>query len=392
MASTYTTRLRLEKQGDGENDTTWGQKANTVFDLADDAIAGMTTINTTGGSTTLTSNNGAADEARRAILKVTGTLVSNATLTIPAQTKTYIVWNATSGSFTVTIKTSGGTGVAITQGKKFLIFCDGTDCFGAIDDSALLPSSATGEVAGSLKPWPGLSAPSGWDFCYGQAVSRTTYATLFATLMQQATVTISQASPSVITWTAHGLRNGQPIEFTSTGSLPIGFSTGTTYYIVSATTNNFSLAASPGGTAINTSSAGSGIHTAICSPWGKGDGSTTFNLPDLRGRQTIGRDDMGGSAANRLTTATISTFGGLVVGKTGGAETVTLTEAQMPEHTHGAGTFSVPFGGTGGSSPKPGAADGDTTAVTGTSGSTGSSSAHTNLPPVAVTDWIIKLT
>ena len=120
MASTFSDRIRLELQANGENSSTWGTACNTVFSLIDSSIAGMATIATTGGTTVLSVNNGTADESRMAIIKVTGVLVSNATLTIPAETKTYVVWNATTGAYTVTIGVSGGTGVVVAQGKKAL--------------------------------------------------------------------------------------------------------------------------------------------------------------------------------------------------------------------------------------------------------------------------------
>lgn len=100
---------------------------------------------------------------------------------------------------------------------------------------------------GSVIDFAGASAPSGWMLCFGQAVSRTTYATLFAVI-------------------------------------------GTVY--------------------------------------GAGDGSTTFNLPDCRGFVTAGRDDMGGAAAGRLTTA----LSGTTLGASGGAQNVALSIAQMPVH------------------------------------------------------------
>jgi len=77
------------------------------------------------------------------------------------------------------------------------------------------------------------------------------------------TVTISNASPGVVSWTAHGLPNGSSLTLSTTGALPTGLTAGTTYYVVNAATNTFQLSATLGGSAINTSSAGSGTHTAI---------------------------------------------------------------------------------------------------------------------------------
>lgn len=76
------------------------------------------------------------------------------------------------------------------------------------------------------------------------------------------TVTMTIASPGVITWNAHGLSAGAPIVFATSGALPTGLVAGTEYYVVSPTTNAFSVAATPGGAAINTSGSQSGTHTA----------------------------------------------------------------------------------------------------------------------------------
>ena len=75
------------------------------------------------------------------------------------------------------------------------------------------------------------------------------------------------------------------------------------------------------------------LFTAIGTTYGSGDGSTTFTLPDLRGRVIAGVDNMGGSAASRLTSTTI-TGGADAAGEVGGAQTHTLSSAEMPSHTH----------------------------------------------------------
>jgi len=76
-----------------------------------------------------------------------------------------------------------------------------------------------------------------------------------------------------------------------------------------------------------------GLFAVIGTSFGAGNGSTTFNLPDLRGRAVFGTDNMGGSAASRLTTS-----GGLnvnnTVGATGGSQTKTLITAELPAHNH----------------------------------------------------------
>lgn len=127
MASTYSDQLRIELIANGEASNTWGTKTNTNLELIESAISGMVTIATTGGDTTLTTVSGGDDQARHAILNVTGVLVSNANIIVPAKTKLYAVVNATSGAYTVTVKVTGQTGVVVTQGATAHVYCDGTD-------------------------------------------------------------------------------------------------------------------------------------------------------------------------------------------------------------------------------------------------------------------------
>jgi microcystin-dependent protein len=75
------------------------------------------------------------------------------------------------------------------------------------------------------------------------------------------------------------------------------------------------------------------LFDAIGTAFGVGDGSTTFGLPDFRGRVPAGKDDMGGSAASRLTSGG-SGVDGATLGESGGSETHTIDTSEMPSHTH----------------------------------------------------------
>ena len=155
---------------------------------------------------------------------------------------------------------------------------------------------------GCVMSYAGTTAPGGWLFCDGSAVSRTTYATLFGVI-------------------------------------------GTTF--------------------------------------GAGDGSTTFNLPDLRGRVAVGKDNMGGTSANRVT-------GAGTQGATGGVETHTLSISEMPSHAHrgyvndGGGyqnwTYAAQSTLSVYTNPYP-----ETAPV-------GGGGAHNNLQPYQVLTYIIKVT
>ena len=139
MASTYTTRIRLNKQGTGDNDSTWGTVLNDeVIDLTDFAIAGYTTISLAGGDVSLTANDGTADEARSAMLELTGTLTGDTGVYLPSGiTKSYIVKNNTSGSFNATVLIDGGTGTAVPQGGSIIVMTDGTTVTDAVDTTSL---------------------------------------------------------------------------------------------------------------------------------------------------------------------------------------------------------------------------------------------------------------
>jgi microcystin-dependent protein len=130
----------------------------------------------------------------------------------------------------------------------------------------------------------------------------------------------------------------------------------------------------------------SDLFDAISTVFGVGDGSTTFGLPDLRGRGVAGEDDMGGTSANRLTTP----LNGDTFGAVGGAEGVALTIANLAAHTH-APLNGADFMARGGTDNRL-----DTNAGTDwtdetneTTGSTGSGTAHANVQPTIILAYII---
>ena len=135
MASTFTTNIRLTKQGDGDNPNSWGQVLNDgVISLTDQAIAGIATISV-GATTsvTLTSNNGSGDEARSAILHIKGSVGgthNTISLIVPANTKHYLINNDVSANTTasdiVKIKTAAGDGYDIPLGGIGWVYCDNT--------------------------------------------------------------------------------------------------------------------------------------------------------------------------------------------------------------------------------------------------------------------------
>lgn len=124
----------------------------------------------------------------------------------------------------------------------------------------------------------------------------------------------------------------------------------------------------------------------IGTTFGVGNGTTTFNVPDIRGRVIAGRDNMGGSAASRLTGTTMSPNGN-TVGAVGGTQTHTLITAEMPAHTHTNTQFlaSLPAGGTG----YTGDNNGGGSAAVKTSSSTGGGGAHTNTQPTIILNAFI---
>lgn len=189
-----------------------------------------------------------------------------------------------------------------------------------------------------------LTAPpsSKYLFAYGQAVSRSTYATLLAGITITQSVTRTNGSPT-LTGFSDTTQIG-PGACVEGAGIPNAGSCTTTIVSCTSTTCTISNNASSSGTA-----------NVTIFPNGNGDGATTFNLPDCQGTVLAGRDNMSGTPAARLT----STYFGTnpdALGVTGGSQSQTLAQANLPNvnfavnipagqgsHSHGPSTSGFSF-------------------------------------------------
>lgn len=209
-----------------------------------------------------------------------------------------------------TARSNLGLGTAATKDTGTaagnVLVLDGSAKIPAVDGSQItgISSTPTGTIQSSAR----RRTPSGWLYCDGTAVSRTTYAALFAELVFRSTVTVTIATPGVFTWVGHGLLNYDPLKLSTTGALPTGLTAGTTYFVSVINADTFRLCTTAAnvtaGTYIATSGTQSGTHTAESAPYGFGDGSTTFNVPQLQGEFLRGHDSgrgvVEGSAEKQL--------------------------------------------------------------------------------------------
>ena len=239
MPSTFSPDLRIELMANGDNSGTWGTITNTnLGTLIEDAIAGLANVSVTSAAQALTVQDGAADQARCSAFNLTTTTTAAFAAYVPPVTKLYVVKN--SSIYTATVyastvagnTTAAGTGVAIPASRTVIIRCDGTNIIDQLDyisgnltvggnqavtgtlavtgtstftgsaafsgvptaptaasgtnttqiaTTAFVSSAAGAAVpTGTLSMWPTATAPSGYLLCNGAAVSRTTYAGLFA--------------------------------------------------------------------------------------------------------------------------------------------------------------------------------------------------------------------
>lgn len=180
--TTFSTALKLELPGDGQQSGTWGQTTNkNLGTLLEQAITGVQTITMLDANYTLTNLNGVSDESRNAVLVVGGTNSAIRSVIVPSTNKLYTIKNNTTGGFAILVKTSGGSGFSVQNGQSVNVYCDGTDVYQqqtmSVTPSAGDSSQAIATTAfvnsylpvGMIVMWSGSigSIPSGWRLCDG---------------------------------------------------------------------------------------------------------------------------------------------------------------------------------------------------------------------------------
>jgi hypothetical protein len=150
MASTYTPSLKIELMATGDQVNDWGTTTNSNLENGlEQAIVGRGVVEYTSDANktiTLTESNSSQD-ARNLFLYVdtdmSTTLTATRDLIVPTIEKTYVVHNDTAGSQSIRVKTSGGTGITIPNGKKALLYVDGTN---VIEQLNYLTSAEIGTI------------------------------------------------------------------------------------------------------------------------------------------------------------------------------------------------------------------------------------------------------
>ena len=154
MSSTYTD-LGIELMVTGANDGTWGTKTNTNLEIINQ-LQGYVNKSIAGGTQTtallIADGSTASSDARNLIIELSGTITGNQIVTVPDSIeKSYIVYNNTSGAFTVQFKTASGTGPTFSTTDKGIkiLYSNGTNI---IDVNSLLSTLGALTIGGHVLP------------------------------------------------------------------------------------------------------------------------------------------------------------------------------------------------------------------------------------------------
>jgi hypothetical protein len=231
MTINYTTLLGLAQPVTGTEANTWGTVVNDeITALVDSAVAGTTTI-TSDADVTLTTTAGAANQSRQAIILWTASGTVTRNITAPAQSKTYMVINATGSTQSIVLRGVGPTtGITVVAGEKCVAAWNGSDfvkiattvadgvttiTFGS---TGLTPSTATSgavSVAGTLANTNGGT---------GQSSAFTQYGITYASTTTVLATTAAGTSTTVLHGNASGAPTFGAVSLTAdvSGTLPVG--------------------------------------------------------------------------------------------------------------------------------------------------------------------------
>lgn len=157
--TTFSTSLKLELPGDGQQTGTWGQTTNkNIGTLLEQAITGVQTITMFDANYTLTNLNGTPDEARNAVLVITGVNTAVRQVICPTVEKIYIVKNTTTGGFGITIGGSTGAIVTVPNGATQIVYCDGVNFYDVINPGLIVGNL---NITGALNVVGALTGSTG---------------------------------------------------------------------------------------------------------------------------------------------------------------------------------------------------------------------------------------
>ena len=363
MANSTSANLKLTVQATGENSGTWGQITNTNLLILEQAIGGFTTFNLTNANRSLTFTNGALSDGKNDVIKLTGTLAANRTVSIPDSIeKVYHVQNACDhAGNTLTFKTSSGTGVLLCEGNNYVLYSDGTNIVKLSEQrnwravsaaetvqagAQLLVNTNGGAVTITLPASPSTGdevsfMDQGYDFntnalTVGRNGSNIANAASDLVVNTQgAGFSLVYSGDATTGWSyreKQNMSNYEATKYDFDGANLTGIEGVNTGIIVpwsSASIPSGFLECDGSNVSRTTYSA---LFAVVGTTYGAGDGSSTFGLPDLQNNVCVGKSNNKALASTGGAETVTST--GNVGGSTANAS---LSTAQLASHSHPGG-------------------------------------------------------
>lgn len=293
-----------------DNNTTDPEGAGAVAaGWVPDFTNGVAAVTMTGSNVTLT-----ALEYGKPIVVITGTLTANLNLIFPAIVNEWTVINNTTGAYSVTCKTAAGTGVVVNSAQA--IVGDGANIYSAVNDAISLLGENVAHAAGTADALTAAftPAPHSWPngvpfFVRAASANATTVPTItFNSGVLTAKTIVKGANGALTVGDIAGAGHWLLFQYDAaldkvvllnpaTGVVPSSVPAGAVIYVAQNSAPSGYVKAN--GAAVSRTTYAS-LFAAIGTTFGVGDGSTTFNIPDLRGEFARGWDDGRGVDAGRV--------------------------------------------------------------------------------------------